>query len=165
MESIQNNIKPEYGSLRIDACLISGSSSVRVTTKSSWRTSGSRSLSLSWGTLQSGHRQNTLWDVQLVSKELHTLVSQGVVVPLPRELGLDVTLRGQRLHGLDHVQVLGVDLLVARLVEVLLSNNNTLCLLVIRWGIQSIWVKHDMGLTKACSNGKSPSKISTFEHD
>lgn len=165
MESIQNNIKPECGSLRIDACLISGSSSVRVTTKSSWRTSGSRSLSLSWGTLQSGHRQNTLWDVQLVSKELHTLVSQGVVVPLPRELGLDVTLRGQRLHGLDHVQVLGVDLLVARLVEVLLSNNNTLCLLVFRWGIQSIWVKHQMGLTKAFSNGKSPSKISTFELD
>lgn len=156
MESIQNNIKPEYGSLRIDACLISGSSSVRVTTKSSWRTSGSRSLSLSWGTLQSGHRQNTLWDVQLVSKELHTLVSQGVVVPLPRELGLDVTLRGQRLQGLDHVQVLGVDLLVLRLVEVLLSNNNTLCLLVFRWVNQSIWVELEVDLTEASSNGKSP---------
>lgn len=109
--------------------LVSGSSSVRVIT-SAVRTSGVWGLSLSWSTLQSGDWQNTLWDVQLLSKEVYTLVSQGVVVVLPRELSLDETLRGQGLQSLDHVQVLGVNLLMLWLVEVLLSNNNTLCLLV-----------------------------------
>lgn len=106
--------------------LVSGSSSVRVIT-STVRTSGVWGLSLSWSTLQSGDWQNSLWDVQLLSKVVYTLVSQGVVVVLPRELSLDVTLGGQGLQGLDHVQVLGVNLLMLWLVEVLLSNNNTLC--------------------------------------
>lgn len=109
--------------------LVSGSSSVRVIT-SAVRTSGVWGLSLSWSTLQSGDWQDSLWDVQLLSKEVYTLVSQGVVVVLPRELSLDETLRGQGLQSLDHVQVLGVNLLMLWLVEVLLSNNNTLCLLV-----------------------------------
>lgn len=116
----------------MDRRLISGSSSVSVTADSTSRsTSGDRSGSLGWGTLQSGHRQDTLWDVQLLSEEVHTLVSQGVVVVLPRELSLDVTLGGQGLQGLDDVQVLGVNLLVLWLVEVLLGDNNTLCLLVL----------------------------------
>lgn len=109
--------------------LISGSSSVRVTTQSSLRTWASGrhwSWSRGWSTLQSGDWQDTLWNVQLGSEEVHTLVSQGVVVVLPRELGLDVTLGGQRLQGLDHVQVSGVNFLVLWLVKVLLSDDNTL---------------------------------------
>lgn len=69
---------------------------------------------------------NVLWQVQVLSQVLHTLLGQGVVVVLPRELGLDVTSRSQRLQRLDHVQVLAVNFLVLRLVEVLLGNNNTL---------------------------------------
>lgn len=107
--------------------LISGSSSVRVTTQSSLRTSGRHwSWSRGRSTLQSGHWQDSLWNVQLGSEEVNTLVGQGVVVVLPRELGLDVTLGGQRLQGLDHVQVSGVNLLVLWLVKVLLGDDNTL---------------------------------------
>lgn len=106
--------------------LISGSLSVRVTTQSSLRTSGNWSWSRGWSTLQSGQWQDTLWNVQLGSEEVHTLVSQGVVVVLPRELSLDETLGGQGLQGLDHIQVSGVNLLVLWLVKVLLSDDNTL---------------------------------------
>lgn len=119
----------EKYTFRLPQSLVSGSSSVRVVT-STVRTSGVRSLSLSWSTLQSGDWQNSLWDVQLLSEEVYTLVGQGVVVVLPRELSLDETLGGQGLQSLDHVQVLGVNLLVLWLVEVLLGHNNTLCLLV-----------------------------------
>lgn len=114
---------------RLPHSLVSGSSSVRVIT-STVATSGVWGLTLSWSTLQSGDWQDSLWDVQLLSEEVYTLVGQGVVVVLPRELSLDETLGGQGLQGLDHVQVLGVNLLMLWLVEVLLSNNNTLCLLV-----------------------------------
>lgn len=89
------------------------------TTSSSW------SL---WGRVsQAGLWQDTLWDMQVLSQVLNTLIGESVVVVLPRELSLDVTLRGQRLESLDNVQVLGVNLLVLGLVEVLLGNNNTLC--------------------------------------
>lgn len=50
-----------------------------------------------------------------------------VVVPLPGELGLEVTARGQRLAGLDDIEVLGVNVAVLGLVEVLLCDENTLC--------------------------------------
>lgn len=121
-----------YGQIKLSwwsgDSLISGSSSVRVTTKSLLRTSGRDwSWSGSWGTLQSGHWQDSLWDVQLGSEVLDTFVSQGVVVVLPRELSLNETLGSQRLQSLDDVQVSGVNLLMLWLVEVLLSNNNTLC--------------------------------------
>lgn len=46
-----------------------------------------------------------------------------------RTLGLNVALRGERLHGLDDLKVLNVgDLGVSRGVEVLGGNENTLCL-------------------------------------
>ena len=77
--------------------------------------------------LQVGGWDNVLRQVQVVSQELNTFFSQGVVVVLPRELGLDVALGGQRLQGLDHVQVLGVDLVMLWLVEVLLGDNHTFC--------------------------------------
>lgn len=65
--------------------------------------------------------------MEVLTQVLDTLVSEGVVVVLPRELGLNVTLRGKGLQGLDDVQVLGVNLLVLWLVEVLLGDGNTLC--------------------------------------
>lgn len=77
--------------------------------------------------LQVGSWDNVLRQVQVVSQELNTFLSQGVVVVLPGELGLDVALGGQGLQGLDDVQVLGVDLIVLWLVEVLLGDNHTLC--------------------------------------
>lgn len=69
-----------------------------------------------------------LWQVQVLSQVLNTLLGQSVVVVLPGELSLDVTLGGQRLQGLDDVQVLGVNLLMLLLVEVLLGDDNTLYL-------------------------------------
>lgn len=72
-------------------------------------------------------RDNTRGKVKPLAEVLNTLVGEGVVVVLPRELGLDVASRGQRLHGLDDVEVLGVDVLMLRLVEVLLGDKNALC--------------------------------------
>lgn len=69
-----------------------------------------------------------LWQVQVLSQVLNTLLGQSVVVVLPGELSLDVTLGGQRLQSLDDVQVLGVNLLMLLLVEVLLGDDNTLYL-------------------------------------
>jgi hypothetical protein len=49
-----------------------------------------------------------------------------VVVPLPGELGLEETARGQGLASLDDKEVLGVNVAVLGLVEVLLCDENTL---------------------------------------
>lgn len=90
---------------------------------------------------------DVLWQVQVFSQELDTLFSQGVVVVLPRELGLDVTLGSQRLQSLDNVQVLGVNLLVLRLVEVLLGDNNTFLEQVsVDLGSFFLWNQHDCGV-------------------
>ena len=48
-------------------------------------------------------------------------------VPLPGELGLEVAARGQGLAGLDDIEVLGVNVTVLGLVEVLLGDEDTLC--------------------------------------
>lgn len=77
--------------------------------------------------LQVGSWDNVFWQVQVVSQEFNTFFGQGVVVVLPRELSLDVTLRGQGLQSLDDIQVLGVNILVLGLVKVLLSDDNTFC--------------------------------------
>jgi len=53
--------------------------------------------------------------VQPLSEVVETLRSKGVVVVLPRELGLDVTARGQGLAGLDDKEVANAGL-VGRLV-------------------------------------------------
>jgi len=66
-------------------------------------------------------------EVEPFTEVVETLGGEGVVVPLPREAGLEVTARGQRLASLDDVKVLGVDLAVLGKVEVLLSNQNSLC--------------------------------------
>ena len=54
------------------------------------------------------------------------LRSKRVVVVLPRELGLDVATRVQRLASLDHVEVLGVNVVMLGLVEILLGHEHTL---------------------------------------
>lgn len=56
------------------------------------------------------------------------LRGEGVVVVLPRELGLDVAAGVEGLAGLDHVEVLGVNFAVLGKVEVLLSHEHTLCI-------------------------------------
>lgn len=73
-----------------------------------------------------GTRNNVFWQVQVISQIFNTSLSQSVVVVLPRELSPDVTLRSQGLQSLDNVQVFGVNLIVLWLVEVLLSDNDTL---------------------------------------
>lgn len=78
--------------------------------------------------LQSGLWSNGLWEVEVLTQVLNTLIGKGVVVVLPGELSLNVTLRGQGLQSLDDIQVSGVNLLVLWLVEVLLGDSNTLYL-------------------------------------
>lgn len=56
------------------------------------------------------------------------LGGEGVVVVLPRELGLDVAAGVEGLAGLDHEEVLGVNFAVLGKVEVLLSHEHTLCI-------------------------------------
>lgn len=66
--------------------------------------------------------------VEELSEVVKTLGSEGVVVVLPRELGLDEALGGERLHGLDDLEVLDVgDLRVSGSVEVLGGDEDTLC--------------------------------------
>ena len=83
-------------------------------------------------------------EVEPFAEVVETLRGEGVVVPLPREAGLEVTARGQRLAcwllepdgvaeqsvvltSLDNVKVLSINLAVLGKVEVLLSNENSLC--------------------------------------
>lgn len=54
------------------------------------------------------------------------LGGEGVVVVLPGELGLDVAAGDQGLAGLDHVEVLGVNVAMLGKVEVLLGHEHTL---------------------------------------
>ena len=63
----------------------------------------------------------------LCDKGETNLGGEGVVVVLPRELGLDVAAGVERLAGLDHVEVLGVNVAVLGKVEVLLGHEHTLC--------------------------------------
>jgi hypothetical protein len=65
-------------------------------------------------------------EVKPFAEVVETLGGQGVVVVLPRELGLDIAARVERLQSLDNEQVLGVDIGVLGKVEVLLGDENTL---------------------------------------
>ncbi|KAH3665616.1 hypothetical protein OGAPHI_003804 [Ogataea philodendri] len=108
---------------RISLLLISESWSVSLTSLSSLVRSDGTSL-LDWLGNQSVWN-NGLWKSKVLSKVVDTFVSESVVVVLPRELGLDVSLGGQGLHGLDNVQVLGIDVIVLDF-KVLLSDQDTL---------------------------------------
>lgn len=76
--------------------------------------------------LDVGSWDNLGWKMEPLAQVVETLWGEGVVVVLPRELGLDVTTGGERLAGLDDVQVLGVDVVVLWKVVVLLGDEDTL---------------------------------------
>jgi hypothetical protein len=82
-----------------------------------------------------GETEDTLDSEAQISKHLNApftevldaLRSEDVVVPLPREAGLDETLRGQALHSLNDLKVGNIELLVLRRIVVLLRDENALC--------------------------------------
>lgn len=65
-------------------------------------------------------------EVQPLAQVVETLGGEGVVVVLPRELGLDVAARRQRLQRLDDEQVLRVNIRVLGQVVVLLGDEHAL---------------------------------------
>lgn len=65
-------------------------------------------------------------EMEPLAKVVETLWSQGVVVVLPRELGLDISAGGEGLASLDDVQVLCVDVVVLWQVVVLLGDEDAL---------------------------------------
>jgi len=101
--------------------------------------------------LDVGGGDNLGGEVQPLAQVVKTLGGEGVVVVLPRELGLDVAAGVQRLASLDdlysrhilvsnphegarfmqavraYIEVLGVDVTVLGKVEVLLGHEHTLC--------------------------------------
>ena len=65
-------------------------------------------------------------NVEVFSEVGESLIGEGVVVPLPRELGLDESLGGKGLHGLDDLEVSDGHVGVLGSVEILGSNEDTL---------------------------------------
>lgn len=59
------------------------------------------------------------------TKVLDTFWGQDIVIPLPRKLGLDVSLGRQTLEGFDDLQVGHIELFVFGSVEVLLGDQDT----------------------------------------
>lgn len=76
--------------------------------------------------LDVGGGDNLSGEVKPFAEVVETLGGQGVVVPLPGELGLDIAARGEGLARLDDEQVLGVDIGVLGEVEVLGSDEYAL---------------------------------------
>lgn len=76
--------------------------------------------------LDVGSRDNLSREVKPFAEVVETLGGQSVVVPLPRELGLDIAARVEGLESLDDEEVLGVDIGVLGEVEVLGSHEHTL---------------------------------------
>lgn len=76
--------------------------------------------------LDVGSRNDLSGEVKPFAQVVETLGGQGVVVVLPRELGLDVAAGVEGLKSLDNEQVLGVDIGVLGKVEVLLGDEDTL---------------------------------------
>ena len=58
----------------------------------------------------------------LLAQELDALWREGVVVPLPRELRLDVALRGERLERLDNLEVRNVEVFMLGCVVIFLGD-------------------------------------------
>lgn len=76
--------------------------------------------------LDVGGGDNLSGQVKPFAEVVETLGGQGVVVPLPGELGLDVAARGKGLARLDDEEVLGVEIGVLGEVEVLGSDEHAL---------------------------------------
>lgn len=71
-------------------------------------------------------RNNLCGDVQPFAEVVKAFGCECVVVPLPRELRLQVIPRRERLAGFDDEEVLGVYLGMLRKVVVFLGHENTL---------------------------------------
>lgn len=114
--------------------------------------------------LDVGRRDNLSREMEPLAEVVKTLGGEGVVVVLPRELGLEVTTRSERLAGLDHVEVLGVNLVVLRGIVVLLGHQDTLTeevlvdLLAVGLGDEPIQNVLEY-------NGSSSSCIGRLEHE
>ena len=76
--------------------------------------------------------------MEVLAEVLDTGISQGVVVVLPRELGLDELLRVQGLESLDDLQVRDIDLVVLGGVEVLLGNQDTVWCIPFRFPMSTV---------------------------
>jgi hypothetical protein len=76
--------------------------------------------------LDVGSRDDLGGQVKPLSKVVETLGGQSVVVPLPRELSLDVAAAGQGLQSLDDIEVLDIELGVLREVVVLGGDEHAL---------------------------------------
>jgi hypothetical protein len=76
--------------------------------------------------LNVGSGDNLGGEVKPFAEVVETLGCEGVVVPLPGELGLDVAAGSQRLASLDNEEVLGVNVGVLGKVEVLGSHEHAL---------------------------------------
>lgn len=86
-----------------------------------------RPAGLSGNGLHVGLRNNLRGEVEELSEVGKTLLGESVVVPLPRELSLDVALRVEGLHSLDDLKVSDSrEIRVGGAVEVLGGNENTL---------------------------------------
>jgi hypothetical protein len=57
---------------------------------------------------------------------VNTLISKGIVVPLPRELSLDQTFGGQRLHSLDDFEIRDINFGVLGSIVILGSTKGTI---------------------------------------
>jgi len=71
-------------------------------------------------------RDDLVGEVQPLPEIVNTLRGQSVVIPLPRELGLDETPGGQALHGLDDLEVRDIKFFMLWRIVILLSNKDTL---------------------------------------
>ena len=104
--------------LAVTALTVTTGSAVSTLTATNGGTSGaSRALV--------GSGDNLGREVEVLAEVLNTLVGEGVEVPLPRELGMDITTRGERLESLDNLKVGDLELRVLN-VEVLGGDHNTL---------------------------------------
>ena len=97
----------------VSSSVLSSVTAVSVTSWGAVSTTGTTadgSLWSSWSLV--GGWDDLSWEVQVLSEVLETLVGEGVVVPLPAELGVDEALGGQALHSLDDVEVSDLQLWV-----------------------------------------------------
>lgn len=78
------------------------------------------------GSLLESSGNNLGRKVKELAKVVNTLVGEGVVVVLPRELGLDIATRSQRLHSLDDLEVGDINILVLGEVVVLRGDQDTI---------------------------------------
>lgn len=64
--------------------------------------------------------------MQIFLQIFNTFVRQGIIIVLPRELGLDVAARGERLHGFDDLEVGYFHVGVVSSIVVLLGDKDTI---------------------------------------